>query len=136
MLRLIPINEINEYWTDVRTGLNRLLEKAPDTWKVEDVYFELVTNKSGLYVAEDDDGLIGFTILSPFTQYGDIILHIWVAVNNRNHDDLVFATDEVKSIAEKIGAKYITYSSARKGSIKACRELGFKPTHQNFRFEV
>jgi hypothetical protein len=136
MLRLIPINEINDYWADVKTGLNRVLEKAPDTWKVEDAYVELMSNKSGLYVADDDCGIMGFTILTPFMQYGDLILHIWVAVNNRNHDDLVFATDEVKKIAEEIGAKYITYSSVRKGMSKACKEIGFEPTHQNFRYEV
>lgn len=136
MLRLVTIDEINDYWLSVREGLNRLLEKAPDSWKPEDVYMELMLNRSGLYVAEDVDGLMGFAVLTPFNRYGNLVLHIWVAVNNRNHDDLVFAVDEVKAMAEQIGAKYITYSSVRKGSLRACKEIGFIPTHQNFIYEV
>jgi len=136
MLRLVAINEINDYWPEIREGINRLLNKAPDTWKAEDVYMELMLNKSGLYVAEDADGLMGFTVLTPFNQYGNLVLHIWIAVNNRNHDDMVFASDEVKSIAEQIGAKYITYSSVRKGSLRTCKEIGFTPSHQNFIYEV
>lgn len=136
MLQLIPINKLNDYWNEIRLGLWTLLNKAPDLWKVEDVYMELMSGRSWLYVAEDEDGLIGFTVLTPYNQYGDEYLHIWIAVNHRNHDDLVFCTEEIKRMAEQGCYKYVTYSSSRKGSLRACKELGFTPSHQHYRYEV
>jgi hypothetical protein len=136
MLKLVNINEINDYWQEIRECLFNLLNKAIDLWKPEDVYMDLMSNRSGLYIAEDADGLMGFVVLTPFHQYGNLILHVWIAYNKRYHGDYLYAVDDVKEIANKMNAKYITYSSVRKGSLRACKEIGFNPTHQNYIYEV
>ena len=136
LLSVVGPRMVNEYWNDIRSCLYDLLDRAPDTWKVEDVYMDIMTGSSVLYIAEDEDGLKGFTILKPFQQYGDLVIHIWIAYNKREHDNFLFAMDEVKDIAESMGARYITFSSKRKGCLRLCNEIGFVPSHQHFIYEV
>lgn len=135
MLKLVPINEIKDYWPEIKGGLDNLLLKAPDLWIPEDVYTELMLNKASLYIAGDDE-LLGFTILNTTIQYNILMLNIWIAVSFSEPENTLFATDEVKNIAESIGAKYITFSSNRKGIEKLATKNGFIKAHQNFIYDV
>lgn len=124
-------------WPHVRAGLERLLSKAPDYWIPEDVYHALASGHSWLYVGEDKQGeLLGFTILTPLTQYGVIILHIWAAVNYAQPDSVFFALDDIKEIAQGINAKRVTFSTVRKGLGKVVESADFKPAHQYFSYEL
>lgn len=136
MLQLVPIHKINDYWPVIRAGLFRVLDKSPDIWKPEDVYMEIMQGRSELHVAEDDEGLMGFVVLTPYFQYGNMVLHIWIALNNRSHDDVVFGTDEIKQIARDINANYITTGSARKGIGKFYDEFGFKFMSSKYIYKV
>jgi hypothetical protein len=135
MLKLVPINEIKDYWPEIKKGLDNLLLKAPDLWIPEDVYTELMLNKASLYIAEDTE-LLGFTILNTTMQYNMLMLNVWIAVSFSEPENTLFAINEVKKIAESINAKYITFSSSRKGIEKLAIKNGFIPTQQNFIYDV
>lgn len=137
ILKHVPSADIKNEWSHVRESLQKLLDKTNDSWLPEDVYCDIIAQNSWLYVGEDEQGdLLGFVVLSPLKQHNDLLLHIWVSVNYSDPETVFFALDDVKEIAQNIGAKKITFSTVRKGLGKLTERAGFLPGQQWFYYEV
>jgi len=76
-IKLEPCN-IREVWDEVRPGLERIKAEWPEsnTWRVEDVYAEVVNENAVLYRTED-----GFAVCTLETDRwtGVTDLFIWIA---------------------------------------------------------
>ena len=72
----------------------------------------------------DESRVIGYWVLQPDGNK----LHVWAGWSLENrHDNLENGLKYIKEIARQGNAKYITFSSHRKGWIKRAKSLGFSP---------
>jgi len=76
-LKLEPSN-IRDVWDDIKPGLEAVKRDWPElsTWRVEDVYAEVLQERAVVYVTED-----GFAVckLDTDTYSGESDLFIWIA---------------------------------------------------------
>jgi len=76
-IKLEP-SDIRAHWDDIRPGLCQIKDEWPDlsTWRVEDVYHEVLSGRAILYYTED-----GFAVCALETdEYsGESDLFIWIA---------------------------------------------------------
>lgn len=54
----IPPAAVNQHWPRIRTGLERIQEKDPQSWDIEDVYTSLLRGDAFVALIADDGFLI------------------------------------------------------------------------------
>ena len=121
MYRLVEPQEIRQTWNMVKPGLERILEKSPENWIPEDVYAALVNNRANLWLAVDNNYVIGFVV---GYVNGDSF-HVWCA-----YGDLKGNLKQWFSWLEDIARTQctrITFDSWRPAWNRVGKELGFKP---------
>ena len=123
-IKYITPQELREWWPSIKPGLENVKAKSPENWIVEDVYCDCFIKKSMIWVLLDEGKIIGYWVLQPNGQE----LHVWAgwALENR-HDNLEIGLKYIKDIARQGNAKYITFSSHRRGWDKRAKTLGFRP---------
>ena len=123
-IKYITPQELREWWPSIKPGLENVKAKSPENWIVEDVYCDCFIKKSMIWALLDEGKIIGFWVLQPTSQE----LHVWAgwALENR-HDNLEIGLKYIKDIARQGNAKYITFSSHRRGWDKRAKTLGFRP---------
>lgn len=123
-IKYITPQELREWWPSIKPGLENVKAKSPENWIVEDVYCDCFNQKSMIWVLLDEGKVIGYWVLQPNGQE----LHVWAgwALENR-HDNLEIGLKYIKDIARQGNAKYITFSSHRRGWDKRAKTLGFRP---------
>ena len=75
ILHYIPKDQLRQSWDFVKQGLEIVRSKGHSEWIVEDVYADLIANRSLLWVALKNERFGGFFILQP----SGIHLHVWAA---------------------------------------------------------
>lgn len=120
----IPQQEIRNWWATIKPGLEEIKLKSPEPWIVEDVYVDLFNQKSMLWVALEDRHFVGFFVLQPLGHE----LHIWAAWSLENDYQVVEkGLQFIKNMARTSNAKYLTFSSHRRGWDRRASHYGFRP---------
>ena len=122
--RHIPVVDIRKWWASIKAPLDQIKGYSPEDWIVEDVYVDLMSNRSLLWVALKNQRFAGFFILQP----QGLHLHVWAGWTLENDYQIVQdALKYIKGVASQANAKFITFSSHRKGWQRKAEKLGFKP---------
>ncbi len=130
MLKPVSQQEIAGCWTWVKAGLEKLIAKTRDDWKPEDVYHELKSGVSFLYLIED----VGFIVLQKWANYHDgarlFVRAIWAEPNSLapRRDELY---DELKAIARQQGCVAMRMTSPRRWEL-----AGWEPKQTIYEMEV
>lgn len=70
MLHPVPVSELATFWPWVREGLQKIIDKCDDDWLPEDVYYEIKSGASHLYLIRDPNGdNIGFAVFQRWDKY-------------------------------------------------------------------
>ena len=122
--RYIAPQELRDWWSSVKLGLEKIKRRSPENWIVEDVYTDCFNQKSLLFVLVENNHYAGFFVLQPQKE----TLHLWAAYSLENSYDVVEnALKYIKGMAFDAKVKYITFSSHRRGWAKRAASYGFRP---------
>lgn len=122
--KFIPVDELRNWWSSIRPGLEKVKSKSPENWIVEDVYTDCFNQKAMLWVVLKDNHFNGFFILQPMGQE----LHVWAAWTLENDYQVVQkGLQFIKSMAREANVKYLTFSSHRPGWERRAKAYGFRP---------
>ena len=122
--KFIPVEELRNWWSSIRPGLEKVKSKSPENWIVEDVYTDCFNQKAMLWVVLKDNHFNGFFILQPMGQE----LHVWAAWTLENDYQVVQkGLQFIKSMAREANVKYLTFSSHRPGWERRAKAYGFRP---------
>jgi hypothetical protein len=121
MYRIVQPHELRQTWGFVKHGLETILIKSSEPWIPEDVYAAIANNKASLWLAIEQDKVIGFVVgyIS-----GDSF-HIWCAYGDPK-GNLKGWFKPLEDIARE-QCKRITFDSWRPAWGRVAKELGFKP---------
>jgi hypothetical protein len=121
--RIDPV-ELRKWWPSIREGLDKIKSHSPENWIPEDVYADCFNRVSDLFVVIREQRFAGFFVLQPLEN----TVHVWAAWTLENDYQIVDAgLKYVKSLASQVGAKYLTFSSHRKGWQRRAAAYGFRP---------
>ena len=121
--RHIPVADIRGWWATIKSPMEELKTYSPEDWIVEDVYADLISNRSLLWVVLKEQKFSGFFILQP----SGLHLHVWAAWTLENDYQMVEdGLKYIKTMASQANAKFITFSSHRRGWQRRAKKLGFK----------
>ena len=126
-------DSLHDHWELVKTGLQRIQDRAQDRWKAEDVYHHLKCNSMGLYVQDSGKG---FAILQPVKGWDGNELFIFAGYSLDSHDVVAQEIDSIKDIARNINAKRIRFQTKRKGWEKRAQEYGYTLGHVEYEIEL
>lgn len=123
-IKYITPQELRAWWPSIKPGLENVKTKSPENWIIEDVYCDCHSQRSMIWALIDNGRAIGYWVLQPNGEE----LHVWAgwALENR-HDNLENGLKYIKEIARQGNAKYITFSSHRRGWDKRAKKMGFRP---------
>jgi hypothetical protein len=122
--RYIHPDQLRNWWAAIRPGLDKIKTKSPENWIVEDVYTDLYTGKSMIWVILDKEQYKGFFVLQPMGH----TMHIWAGYSLENNQHIVEnSLKYIKILASQANAKFITFSSHRSGWQRRAEQLGFRP---------
>ncbi len=122
--KFIPVDELRNWWSSIRPGLEKVKSKSPENWIVEDVYTDCFNQKAMLWIVLKDNHFNGFFILQPMGQE----LHVWAAWTLENDYQVVQkGLQFIKSMAREANVKYLTFSSHRPGWERRAKAYGFRP---------
>lgn len=120
----VPQQEIRNWWATIKPGLDEIKLKSPEPWIVEDVYVDLFNQKSMLWIALENMHFVGFFILQPLGHE----VHVWAAWTLENDYQVVEkGLQFIKNMARNSNAKYLTFSSHRRGWDRRAKAYGFRP---------
>jgi hypothetical protein len=120
----VPQEDIRKWWSTIKVGLDEIREKNPGDWIVEDVYVDLVHQKSMLWVVIENNRFVGFLVLQQIGQEIDV----WAAWTLENDYQVVEkGLQLIKNVAKKLNAKYLTFCSMRQGWQRKASSYGFRP---------
>jgi len=122
--KYIPVDELRNWWSLIRPGLDKVKSKSPENWIAEDVYTDCFNQKSMLWVLHENNKFVGFFILEPQGS----TMHVWVAWTLENNQQTVEnGLKYIKEMARQGGIKYLSFSSHRKGWDRRSKQYGFRP---------
>ncbi len=122
--KYIEPNQLRKWWPSIKDGLSKIKSHSPENWIPEDVYTDCFNRVSDLFVVISGQRFAGFFVLQPLEN----TVHVWAAWTLENDYQIVDAgLKYVKSLASQAGAKYLTFSSHRKGWQRRAAAYGFRP---------
>jgi hypothetical protein len=121
MYVLVQPHELRQTWPYLKQGLNKILVKSPENWIPEDVYASAVSNKCNIWLAKEDNQVIGFVV--GYINGEDF--HVWCAYGDLGGNIKQWFSD-LEDIA-RTQCKRITFDSWRPAWSRVAKELGFKP---------
>jgi hypothetical protein len=121
-MRYIQPNELRDWWSFVRPGLEKIKTKSTEPWIPEDVYADCYSQRSLLWVLFSNDRPTSFVVLQPAGNF----LHVWCAYAYED-DCLEIGWEKLKEVAKQFGWTKISFDSDRRGWDKVAGRLGFKP---------
>lgn len=120
----IAPKELRKWWPSVRNGLDEIKQHSPENWIPEDVYTDCINKVSDLFIVIKNQRFAGFFVLQPMEN----TVHVWAAWTVENDYELVDnGLKYVKTLASQAGAKYLSFSSHRKGWQRRAKAYGFRP---------
>lgn len=122
--QFIKPEELRGWWPQIRRGLEYLQRKTPEEWIPEDIYSECMNGRALAFVGTEGAEAKGFLIVQPMGKH----MHVWAAWSLINNEEFVIeGLKFAKDLARQSNAKYLTFSSHRKGWTKRAAEFGFVP---------
>lgn len=118
----IPADEVRKWWGKVRPSIENVKQHDVEDWLPEDVYLYLQTGTAFLHVCLDDGEYAGCMVTRLLQDANGICMHIWLGEGIGNLD----CFDMAKEQARSIGAKYMTFASARPAWERIYKKLGMK----------
>lgn len=123
--RYIYPAQLRDIWEFIKHGLEKVRAKGHDDWIVEDIYCDCFTQKSMMFVVDNDGLDCGFMVLQPTGK----TMHVWAAwLDSNNPEDFIAGFNHIKEIAKQGGCKKVTFTSVRKGWERHARKIGCKPS--------
>jgi hypothetical protein len=122
MVDIVPIHPeaLHGVWSEVKAGLQKILEKSPEDWLPEDIYHALRSGQAQLVLVVGEKGMEGFLVLRvlrrEFSRAQD--MHVWCAYSRGDEDVFEHGLQFIRNAARQAGCKGITFSSRRKGWMK------------------
>lgn len=117
----IAPGELKDIWPSVREHVASI--ETPDHAILEEVYAMCFTNQATLFILKIDGKPVGHAIV----RLCQPDLHLWQVYGENGHNVLELFKPELLELAKKVGAKFITFGSARGAWKKVGEELGFRP---------
>lgn len=133
MLTYIHPDNLHDHWPFVKEGLQYIIDKTKDRWKVEDVYHHIKANTMGLYVVESGEG---FAILQPIKGWDGTELYVFCGYSKTAHNIVLECMEQIKGIANGIGAKRVKFQSNRAGFEKRAQEMGFSLDFVQYEYDL
>ena len=118
----IQPNDLRNWWSWVRPGLEKIKTKSSEAWIPEDVYADCYSQRSWLWVLFNNDKPVGFVVLQPNGNY----LHVWCGFAYEGNW-LETGWEHIKQIAKAQGFTNVSFDSNRRGWDKVAGKMGFKP---------
>ena len=101
-------------WPYVRRGLEKILERCPDSWIPEDVYFAIRSGKASLFIFPG-----GFYVAEVLTDpnNGSKKLNVWTLYTEPNQEENVrnAIIQSLDTLAAQAGCKATRFVSPRSG---------------------
>jgi hypothetical protein len=117
----VPVSDLRGVWPCVRSNLLHILDKSPEDWIPEDVYTEIVTTRSLLFMAMENGHPVGGAVVRP---QGKTLL-TWAAWGVHGlRDD---AMSGLREIARNLQCTELMFETKRRGWDKVAPKLGFRP---------
>lgn len=141
MIELVPVlgSELRRRWhPEFRFGVCAVIRKCNTDFIAEDIYRELSEERSFLYQILKYGEVIGFTVLSQYTDRFSnrnvLCMDLtWLESNEVDYPSLVVALDD---LARAVGAEKIEWFSPREGWTRVMPEYGFVPSSRSYSREV
>lgn len=133
MLNYIHPDNLHSVWEFVEQGLDRIHDRSHDRWMNPDIYWMLKVNQYALYIVDDNKG---FVILQQTKGWDGIEVHVFCAYIVPGENVMDAAFDEVKKLANGIGAKRVKFQSHRKGWERRAEELGYTTGYREYELEL
>lgn len=121
--KYIPPAELKFYWPYLRPKLELILRKSPESWIPEEIFADIFTGHSMLWIAFNIDKPIAFVVGQVQKEQ---TFHLWVGYCDPKIDSYV-QWHMITEITETVKCKKITFESWRKGWIRKAKRLGFVP---------
>lgn len=121
MYSIVEPTKVRDVWKLVKPGLEHILRKSPENWIPEDIYAALVANRANLWLAIENDRMVGFVVA--YVQGEDF--HVWCAYGFLS-GNLKRWFSELEDIARQQCTR-ITFDSWRPAWNRVAKELGFVP---------
>jgi len=127
VLRVVEPANVRRWWSIVRHGLEKVVDRTDPDWIPEDVYVALRSGEASLLLGFEDDLYVGFAVVlkrvHPFD--GTPVLFIW-ALYIRTIGKLDALMDLVLANAKQDGFKSLVFQSPRKAWQRRLWARGFK----------
>lgn len=109
----VPVapNELRGAWAIVKDRVARIASKLKEPWVPEDVFCELLTGNSSLYLADDNSG---FVVLRVFATAYQRSLFVWICWNDAGENRCLDYLPQLMDIAVGNGCSKIDWESPRK----------------------
>ena len=133
MLQHVHADHISQHWDYIRNGLERILDRAADRWRPEDVYMQLKLGNCGLWLVMEPD-LCGFVVLQPRPGWDGIEVNVFAAY--RENGDAMDNIEDVKQIARGFNAKRLVFQSKRRGWDRRAEQMGYTLDHVAWGMEL
>lgn len=121
-IKVIQASEIKNYWSEIKSGLEKVLRKTPSaTWIPEEVFAAVFHQKAlcvvGFINDEVDWGFVGYSLPNR-------TFFVWAAWSNINTSQGVKALTD---IAKRLNCTRIRFETDRIGWEKVAPSMGFRP---------
>jgi hypothetical protein len=135
-LRVVAPQEVRAAWTQVRGGIEKVIEKCEDRFLPEDVYVALQQGTSVLMVGYVASYYVGFVVVTPTIGWDGPELHLWLAYNRGKRDVCETFMPQIVAHAKRHNCVSLTGMSDRKGWEKRATQLGWRATMTKYEMEI
>lgn len=121
----IPPKDLRTHWDYVRPRLEIVLEKSPEQWIPEDIYADILSGSSLLWLMVIKEVLppLGFIVGQKQT---DGTFFLWAGYCEPNVDDKK-KWNLIEEATLAVGCNKIAFESWRRGWERKAKRLGFQP---------
>ncbi len=120
-LQTIPAAEVKSWWSYIKPGLEKILNKSPEEWIPEDVYAACLYNNASLVICIQNGAPCGFMVV---INRGET-WHIWCAWSESHvlNSGLI----ALEEMARLNNVQRLTFESWRPGWERLAKRNGFFP---------
>lgn len=128
-LQYVAPQDLHQWWSAVRPGLEDCLRHESDDAYPEDIYWLLKSNQATLHVGLEEGRYLGFVVLNqvldPFSARAR--LNIWFLHHQIDGVNvLAEGLTQIEELADRINATEITFRADKEAFERWARPLGFR----------
>jgi hypothetical protein len=139
--RVFPLTaaQLHEYWPKLKPELERLYRIAPAEWIPEDIYADVRSGVSFVYVVEVEGTECGFFVLRPQSA-GELLLHIVDMFRDApaylRRRTMLEGVCAIRQLAIQHKYTKVTALSQRRGATRLFERYGFHPVEVKFEMKI